>query len=174
MTLVTGPSSLPDPTGVRTVRVETGEEMKAEVLSVLPRADVLVFAAAVADFKPQDSNAKKLKRSRKDQGMEIQLLPTADIALATVEGRKLGAVAVGFALETEDLLGNARRKLKEKGFHLIAANSALEEGAGFDVDTNRVTILDADGGMEALPVLSKDEVAEKLLDRLTHLLRDGR
>lgn len=174
VTLVTGPSSLPDPTGVRTVRVETGEEMKAEVLSVLPRADVLVFAAAVADFKPQDSNAKKLKRSRKDQGMEIQLLPTADIALATVEGRKLGAVAVGFALETEDLLGNARRKLKEKGFHLIAANSALEEGAGFDVDTNRVTILDADGGMEALPVLSKDEVAEKLLDRLTHLLRDGR
>jgi phosphopantothenoylcysteine decarboxylase/phosphopantothenate--cysteine ligase len=72
-----------------------------------------------------------------------------------------------------DLLGNARRKLKEKGFHLIAANSASEEGSGFEVTTNRVTILDADGGVEELPILPKDEVAEKLLDRLTPLLRAG-
>lgn len=172
VTLVTGPSALPDPPGVHTIRVETGEEMKAQVLSVLPRADVLVFAAAVSDFKPKDANEQKLKRSRKGQGMEMRLSPTADIALATVEGRKPGAVAVGFALETEDLLGNARRKLKEKGFDLIAANSASEEGAGFDVDTNRVTFLDTEGGVEGLPLLPKDEVAEKLLDRLTHLLRD--
>ena len=169
---MTGPSALPDPPGVHTIRVETGEEMKAQVLSVLPRADVLVFAAAVSDFKPKDANEQKLKRSRKGQGMEMRLSPTADIALATVEGRKPGAVAVGFALETEDLLGNARRKLKEKGFDLIAANSASEEGAGFDVDTNRVTFLDTEGGVEGLPLLPKDEVAEKLLDRLTHLLRD--
>jgi len=145
--------------------------MKAQVLSALPGADVLVFAAAPSDFKPKDANEQKLKRSRKGQGMEMQLSPTEDIALATVEGRKPGAVAVGFALETEDLLGNARRKLKEKGFDLIAANSASEEGAGFDVDTNRVTILDTKGGVEGLPLLPKDEVAEKLLDRLTHLLR---
>ena len=171
VTLVTGPSALPDPAGVHTIRVETGEEMKAQVLSALPGADVLVFAAAPSDFKPKDANEQKLKRSRKGQGMEMQLSPTEDIALATVEGRKPGAVAVGFALETEDLLGNARRKLKEKGFDLIAANSASEEGAGFDVDTNRVTILDTKGGVEGLPLLPKDEVAEKLLDRLTHLLR---
>ncbi len=76
-------------------------------------------------------------------------------------------------METEDLRGNARRKLKEKGFHLIAANSPLEEGAGFDVPTNRITILDRDGGVEELPLLPKEEVAEKLLERLTHLLPDG-
>jgi phosphopantothenoylcysteine decarboxylase/phosphopantothenate--cysteine ligase len=173
VTLVTGPTALPDPAGVNIVRVETGEGMKDEVLSALPGADVLVFAAAVSDFRPKDTKKQKLKRSREGQGMELQLSPTSDIALATVEGRKPGAVALGFSLETEDLLGNARRKLKEKGFDLIAANSALEEGAGFDVGTNRVTILDTEGGVEELPVLPKDEVAEKLLDRVTHLLQDG-
>jgi phosphopantothenoylcysteine decarboxylase/phosphopantothenate--cysteine ligase len=173
VTLVTGPAALPDPAGVTIVRVVTGEEMKDEVLSVLPGADVLVFAAAVSDFKPEDTQERKLKRSRKGQGMELRLSPTSDIALATVKGRKPGAVALGFALETEDLLENARRKMKEKGFDLIAANSALEDGAGFDVSTNRVTILDPEGGIEELPLLPKDEVAEKLLDRLTHLLQDG-
>ncbi len=173
VTLVTGPAALPDPAGVTIVRVVTGEEMKDEVLSVLPGADVLVVAAAVSDFKPEDTQERKLKRSRKGQGMELRLSPTSDIALATVKGRKPGAVALGFALETEDLLENARRKMKEKGFDLIAANSALEDGAGFDVSTNRVTILDPEGGIEELPLLPKDEVAEKLLDRLTHLLQDG-
>ena len=173
VTLITGPSDLPDPPGVQTIRVETGEDMKVQVLSVLPRADVLVFAAAVSDFKPKNASEQKLKRSRKGQGMEIELSPTADIALATIEGRKAGAVALGFALETEDLLANARKKLKEKGFDLIAANSALEEGAGFDVSTNRVTILDTEGGVEELPVLPKGEVAEKLLDRISHFLQGG-
>jgi phosphopantothenoylcysteine decarboxylase/phosphopantothenate--cysteine ligase len=171
--LVTGPSALPDPTGVRTIRVEAGEEMKDRVLEALPDIDVLLFAAAVSDFKPVDANEQKLKRSREAEDMDVRLSPTADIASATKEGRKAGAVAVGFALETEDLLVNARRKLKEKGFDLIAANSATEEGAGFDVDTNRVTILDADGGVEELPVLPKDEVAEKLLDRLDRFLQGG-
>jgi phosphopantothenoylcysteine decarboxylase / phosphopantothenate---cysteine ligase len=171
VTLVTGPSSLPDPTGVTTIRVETGDEMRQAVLADLSRADVLFFAAAVSDFRPEHPEGRKLKRSREGGGMDLRLVPTADIALATLEGRKTGALAVGFALETEDLRENARRKLKEKGFHLIAANSALEEGAGFEVDTNRVTLLDTDGGAEQLPVLPKDEVAEKILDRLTHLLQ---
>jgi len=173
VTLVTGPSALEDPTGVDTRRVETGEEMRDAVLGILPEMDVLVFAAAVSDFKPENANQQKLKRSRKGQGIQVQLSPTPDIAAETLQGRKTGAVALGFALETEDLLANARRKLKEKGFHLIAANSASEEGAGFDVDTNRVTILDTEGGVEELPVLPKDEVAEKLLDRLSHFLQDG-
>lgn len=173
VTLVTGPSSLGDPTGIETIRVETSGEMKGEVLSYLPEADVLVFAAAVSDFRPVDPKDRKLKRSREGAGMEIALEPTEDIARSTLEGRKTGALALGFALETEDLRGNARRKLKEKGFHLIAANSAIEEGVGFDVPTNKVTILDVDGGAEELPLLSKDEVAEKLLDRLTPLLGDG-
>jgi phosphopantothenoylcysteine decarboxylase/phosphopantothenate--cysteine ligase len=167
VTLVTGPSPLPDPTGVETTRVETTEEMKGRVLEGLPEADVLVFAAAVSDFRPEDPQSRKVKRSRKGEEFQIRLAPTSDIALETLKGRKTGAVAMGFALETEDLRDNARRKLKEKGFHLIAANSALEEGAGFEVDTNRVTLLDVDGGVEELPILPKDEVAEKILDRLT-------
>ena len=173
VTLVTGPTALPDTPGLNIVRVETGEEMKAQVLSVLPDADVLAFTAAVSDFKPEQTNPQKLKRSRKGDGLELKLSPTPDIALATLEGRKTGAIALGFALETEDLLANARKKLKEKGFHFIAANSASEKGAGFDVSTNRVTILDTKGGMEELPILPKDEVAEKLLDRLTPHLKGG-
>lgn len=105
--------------------------------------------------------------------MDLHLEPTRDIALASVEARKPGSVALGFALETEDLKENARRKLTEKAFQLIAANSAVEAGAGFDANTNRVTILDLDGGVEELPVLSKDEVAERLLDRLSELLPDS-
>ena len=173
VTLVTGPSALDDLPGVETLRVETGAEMKARVLENLKKADVLLFSAAVSDFRPQEPKDRKMKRSRAGDGLEIQLSPTDDIALATLEGRKPGAVALGFALETEDLKGNARRKLKEKGFSLIAANSPLEEGAGFDVDTNRVTILDTEGGVEELPLLPKEEVAEKLLERLSHLLPDG-
>jgi phosphopantothenoylcysteine decarboxylase/phosphopantothenate--cysteine ligase len=169
--LVTGPTALPDPTGVKTIRVETGEEMRDRVLEALPSIDVLAFAAAVSDFRPEDASEQKLKRSVVGQGMDVRLSPTADIALVTIEGRKPGAVALGFALETEDLLGNARKKLKEKGFDLIAANSATEEGTGFDVDTNRVTILDADGGVEELPLLPKVEVAETLLDRLNRFLQ---
>ncbi len=173
VTLVTGPSSLSDPPGIDTTRVETGEEMEKEVLAHLPDADVLVFSAAVADFKPDVANEQKLKRSRKSQGMEVKFTPTPDIALSTLQGRKTGTVALGFALETEDLLSNARKKMKEKGFNLIAANSAVEEGAGFDVSTNRVTILDTKGGVEQLPLLPKEEVAEKLLDRLTPLVQGG-
>jgi phosphopantothenoylcysteine decarboxylase/phosphopantothenate--cysteine ligase len=174
VTLVTGPVALEDPTGIETLRVETGEEMKSIVLRALPEADVLVFSAAVSDFRPESPNLNKLKRSQKEEGLDVRLSPTADIALSTVEERKTGAVALGFALETEDLLRNARRKMREKGFDLIAANSASEEGAGFDVVTNRVTILDTEGGVEELPLLPKDEVAEKLLDRLSHFLQDGR
>jgi phosphopantothenoylcysteine decarboxylase/phosphopantothenate--cysteine ligase len=169
VTLVTGPSPLPDPTGLRTVRVETGAQMKSVVLEEVSGADVLVFAAAVADFRADDPHPEKLKRSRRGEGLELRLAPTDDIARATLGVRKPSALALGFALETDDLKGNARRKLKEKGFNLIAANSALEEGAGFEVETNKVTVLDADGGVEELPLLPKDEVAEKLLDRLAGL-----
>jgi phosphopantothenoylcysteine decarboxylase/phosphopantothenate--cysteine ligase len=173
VTLVTGPTCLQDPVGIDVVRVETGNEMKDQVLSMSSDSDVLIFAAAVSDFKPVDANDQKLKRSRDGEGMDLRLAPTSDIAMSTLEGRKPGAVALGFALETEDLLPNARKKLKEKGFDVVAANDASEEGAGFDVDTNRVTILDTSGGVEELPVLPKEEVAEKLMDRLTRSLQGG-
>jgi len=173
VTLVAGPSSLPDPTGVETIRVESAGEMAQAVLDRHSRAEVLIFAAAVADHRPQDPRDRKIKRSRAGEELGLRLEPTMDISLATLKGRMPEAVALGFALETEDLKENAQRKLKEKGFHLIAANPALEDEAGFDVDTNRVTVLDREGGVEELPVLSKDEVAERLLDRLTTLLPDS-
>jgi phosphopantothenoylcysteine decarboxylase/phosphopantothenate--cysteine ligase len=173
VTLVSGPSALRDPTGVDVVKVETGAEMAEAVAGRVASADVLVFAAAVSDFRPQEADTSKVKRSRSGDGVDLRLVPTEDIALATVEHRKPGAVALGFALETEDLRSNAQRKLKEKAFHLIAANSAMEEDAGFEVETNRVTVLDGDGGVEELPLLNKEEVAERLLDRLTVFLRDG-
>ena len=173
VTLVTGPSSLPDPTGAEVIRIESADEMAQWVLERSTTADVLAFAAAVGDYRPTERAVGKLKRSREGVEMEIRLGPTQDIAMATRDVRKAGSIALGFALETEDLEANAIRKLEEKGFDLIAANSAVEEGAGFEVDTNRVTILDAVGGIEAFPILSKDEVAERLLDRLAGLLPDS-
>jgi len=173
VTLVAGPSPLPDPTGVRTIRVEAAEDMAQAVLDLHGDSELLIFAAAVADYRPQDPKLRKVKRSVAGEELVLHLEPTLDIARSTLEGRMPGAIALGFALETEDLRENATRKLKEKGFHLIAANPALEDDAGFDVDTNRVTILDREGGVEELPILSKDEVAERLLDRLTRLLPDS-
>lgn len=171
--LISGPSPLPDPPGMEVVRVESAGEMEEAVLARCPEADVLVFAAAVSDYRPREASSSKVKRSREGKGLELRLDPTTDIALASLESRKPGALALGFALETEDLRENARRKLREKGFQLIAANSAVEAGAGFEVDTNRVTILDTDGGVEELPLLPKTEVAERLLDRLSTLLPDS-
>ncbi len=170
VTLVSGPSSLPDPVGVERVRVESAEEMAQAVLDRHGRAEILFFAAAVADYRPREPRERKVKRSLGGEELVLHLEPTLDIARAALEGRMPGAISVGFALETEDLRENAGRKLREKGFHLIAANSAVEKGAGFDVDTNRITILDREGGVEELPVLNKNEVAERLLDRVTRLL----
>ncbi len=90
--------------------------------------------------------------------------------MATLGARKSGGVSVGFALETDDVVANARRKLEKKGFDLLVANDAREEGAGFGVDTNRVSILDTEGGQEDLPLMSKDEVAEELMERIAHRL----
>lgn len=170
VTLVSGPSVLPDPVGIECIRVESAEEMAQAVLDRHGQAEILLFAAAVADYRPREQRQRKVKRSLAGEELVLELEPTLDIARATLEGRMPGAVALGFALETEDLRENAGRKLREKGFHLIAANSAVQEGAGFDVDTNRVTILDREGGAEELPVLPKGEVAERLLDRITRLL----
>jgi phosphopantothenoylcysteine decarboxylase/phosphopantothenate--cysteine ligase len=172
VTLVSGPSTLPDPTGVETLRVESAEEMAQAVLDRHGQAEVLIFAAAVSDYRPQNPRERKVKRSMAGV-VDLRLEPTMDISRATLPGRMPGALALGFALETEDLRENAARKLSEKGFHLIAANGALEEGAGFEVDTNKVTILDREGGVEELPVLPKEDVAERLLDRLTKLLPDS-
>jgi phosphopantothenoylcysteine decarboxylase/phosphopantothenate--cysteine ligase len=166
--LVTGPSHLPPPVGVDVARVESAEEMRAAVAAALPSADVLVMAAAVADFRPADPAGEKLK---KESGgvPELRLERTADVLASTRELRPAGCVVVGFALETKDAVDNGRRKLEAKGLDLLVVNDAREPGAGFEVSTNRVTFLQPGRGDEALPLLPKSEVAERILDRVVEL-----
>lgn len=169
VTLVTGPSALSTPTGVARVDVETAEEMLGAVQEVLPAADVLIMAAAVADFRVANAVGHKIKK----QGAEVpelRLEATPDILRSTRELRPDGCVVVGFALETDAALENARGKLSSKALDLLVLNLATEAGSGFEVETNRVTLLDRSGGVEPLPLLPKIAVADHILDRLEPLL----
>jgi phosphopantothenoylcysteine decarboxylase/phosphopantothenate--cysteine ligase len=155
--------------GVEVRKVETAGEMRDAVAAELPRADALVMAAAVADFRPADPADEKLK---KEAGgvPTIHLERTADVLSSTRELRRADAVIVGFALETQDVVENGRRKLQAKGLDLLVVNDAREPGAGFEVATNRVTFLSMDRGDEVLPLMSKAEVADRILDRVESLL----
>jgi phosphopantothenoylcysteine decarboxylase/phosphopantothenate--cysteine ligase len=171
--LVSGPTALTDPVGVELVRVETALELRDRVAEVLPRADVTVFAAAVADYRPATEREEKVKRAQAGAEWSLGLVTNPDVAGETRALRREGAVTVGFALETSELLGNARGKLAAKGFDLLVANDATAEGSGFEVDTNQVALLWKEGREETLPLLSKDEVAEEILDRVAELLAGG-
>ena len=166
--LVAGPLQVPVPAGVNAVHVETTQQMADAVASQLPAADVLVMAAAPADFRAAQVAGQKIKRT--GDALSIAMAPNPDILASTRERRRAGSVAVGFALETNDGLANARRKLEAKSLDLIVLNDATEPGAGFAVDTNRVTLVTRDGD-EALPLMSKHAVADVLLDRIELLLR---
>jgi phosphopantothenoylcysteine decarboxylase/phosphopantothenate--cysteine ligase len=144
--------------------------MRDAVAERIGRADVTVFAAAVADYRPAEARSQKVKREVAGESLAVALEANPDIAQATRDARKPGSLSIGFALETSDLVANATKKLASKGFDLIVANDATEEGAGFEVATNRVTILAEGREPEALPLLSKDEVAEEVLDRASALL----
>ncbi len=171
--VVAGPVSLPAPYGVEVFEVETAMEMLECVREHLPEADVSVFAAAVADYRPADTSKEKLKRVDVGPEMALTLLENPDVARSTLNMRKAGSVSVGFALETTSLLENARAKLESKSFDLIVANDADEEGAGFEADTNRVTLLRGEGEIEELPLLAKDEVAEVILDRVAGMIESN-
>lgn len=173
VTLVSGPSALEPPFGVDLVRVETARAMHDAVASRIADSDVNVFSAAVADFRPAEARKRKVKRSETGDSMTIDLAENPDVAKGTRAERKAGSVNVGFALETDDVLANAASKLEGKGFDLLVANDATEEGAGFGGSTNRVTILSAAGGRDDLPLMSKAEVAEEILDRVRPLLEAG-
>ena len=170
VTLVAGPLGVSVPVGVRHLHVESTAEMQSAVERELPESDVLVMAAAPADYRPTDVSASKLKKT--GQARSIALAENADILASTRSARRQGAVVVGFALETDDVVANARRKLDAKALDLIVLNDATEPGAGFVVDTNRVTIL-ARGTEtpERLPLLTKHEVADAILDRIEAILR---
>ena len=170
VTLVAGPLAVPAPVGVRHVHVESTTEMQAAVARELPSADVLVMAAAPADYRPSEVAAGKLKKTGEPRS--IALAENADILASTRSARRDGAVIVGFALETDDVIANARHKLAAKALDLIVLNDAKEPGAGFTVETNRVTILARDRDEpERLPLQTKHEVADAILDRVEEVLR---
>lgn len=167
VTLISGPSHEPTPTGVDLVRVETTREMAEAVRARLQAADVLLMAAAPADFRPATSRDRKMPRS--DGGLTLALEATDDILLSTLPDRPSGMTVVGFALETGDALVKGRAKLARKLLDLIVVNDALEPGAGFDVETNAVTMLDCHGRETRVPLAGKGEVAMAILEAVERL-----
>jgi phosphopantothenoylcysteine decarboxylase/phosphopantothenate--cysteine ligase len=172
VTLVTAPTGLPPVYGVDTVPVRTAAEMHDAVIDRLDATDVLIMAAAVADYRPAHTAEHKIKKQ--DGELVLRLERTVDI-LAAVAKRRTGPadgkIIVGFAAETENLLENARDKLLRKRLDLLVANDVSASDSGFEVATNRVTLLTPDGAPDPLPLLPKEEVAERILDRVAALWR---
>jgi phosphopantothenoylcysteine decarboxylase/phosphopantothenate--cysteine ligase len=170
--LISAQTNLMAPVGAHYQGVGTAQEMLESVLAALPQADALIMAAAVADFRPADPARDKIK---KGGGIpEIRLENTPDILHAVAERKTRSGfprVTVGFAAESQDLLENARAKLQSKRLDLIAANDISALDAGFAVETNRVALLSADGGQESLPLMSKEGVAQAVLERVVELLQ---
>jgi phosphopantothenoylcysteine decarboxylase / phosphopantothenate---cysteine ligase len=162
--LVSGPAEIAAPGAAELTRVETAEEMRAAVLTLLPEATAMIMTAAVADFRPKRAVAQKIKRKGE---MILELEPTADI-LAEVVQQKTKQIIVGFAAETENVLENARKKLASKSLDLIVANDVSREGVGFDSDRNAVTIISQSEVVE-VPETSKWEVAHRVLDQVVRL-----
>jgi phosphopantothenoylcysteine decarboxylase/phosphopantothenate--cysteine ligase len=164
--LITGPTALATPKGVERVDVRTAEEMMAAARKHFPPCSLAIFAAAVADYRPAEPASSKIKRSK--EALTIRLEPNADI-LATLAKEKGGRIVVGFAAETEQVAENARKKLAQKNADLIVANDVTAQGAGFDHDTNIITLFSRDGRDLPLPRMSKAEVAERILDEAVRL-----
>ena len=166
VTLISGPTSLPPLPNVHLIPVKTAAEMREAVLKEFLSATAVLMAAAVADYHPEESFARKMKRG--EGAIQISLKPNPDI-LKELGMKKDGKILVGFAAETEALVSNAQKKLRDKKLDLIVANDVTQEGSGFEVDTNVATILDRMGGIHPLPLMSKDELADRIYDFLLTL-----
>lgn len=169
--LITGPTNLETPAGAQRIDIQSASQMREAVLKALPGSIGLIMAAAVADFRPSATSDHKLKKV--SGAPEIRLEPTSDILYDVMLHKQENGfpkITVGFAAETRDLLQNAKQKLEEKQLDLIIANDISAADAGFSVDNNRVTILDAGGGIEDLPLISKSEVAYTIIERILGLL----
>ena len=164
VSLITAPVSLTEPAGVEVIKVGTAQEMYRAVEDVAPRADALIMAAAVADYRPKSAAQDKIKKGEAVLTLELEYTP--DI-LCSVKGN---FIKVGFAAESSNLVENAKQKLQQKGLDLIVANDITADDSGFGTDTNRVTIIDREGKVGSLPLLPKREVADKVLDRVVGLL----
>jgi phosphopantothenoylcysteine decarboxylase/phosphopantothenate--cysteine ligase len=161
-------ASLPPPAGIEVIPVETALQMKQAVAGAVKDADALIMAAAVADY--QAESVAKAKIKKKTPSLTLELVRTPDI-LAEIKGDFL---KVGFAAESENIVANARQKLKEKSLDLIIANDITAKDSGFGSDTNKVTLIDKSGKTESLPLMSKQEVADRVLDRVVGILAKGR
>jgi phosphopantothenoylcysteine decarboxylase/phosphopantothenate--cysteine ligase len=163
VTLVSGPTALEPPAGARFVSVTTAAQMREAVVKEFAECTVLVMAAAVADYHVAAVPDRKIKRAKGP--LELRLEPNPDI-LKELGAMKDGKLLIGFAAETEDLAANAERKLREKNLDMIVANDVSQEGSGFDGDTNIATLIDRTGATRALPLMTKDELSDQILDHL--------
>ncbi len=176
VTLISAAKGLPTPFGAHLILVESAADMLKAVLEYSQNADALIMAAAVADFRPETIASQKIKKSDDGAGLTLTLGRTADILMEVkAQRQQIGfpRICVGFAAESENLLTNARSKLERKGLDLLVANDISASDAGFAVDTNRVTILEPDGGQQALPLASKSQISEAILARVSDLLGDA-
>jgi len=167
--LVSGPTALRAPAGTQLVPIETAEQLRDAVLGLLPNADAVVMAAAVADYRPIETRERKIKKRDAGKEMTLRLTENPDILKAIVAARRAGAIVVGFKAETGDATAEAGRMLREKKLDLVVANDVSDPGSAFGSDTDRVTFVSADG-VEALPLLAKTEVARRLVAKLAERL----
>jgi phosphopantothenoylcysteine decarboxylase / phosphopantothenate---cysteine ligase len=180
VTLVAGPTALVPPPGLEFVPVESAAQMQAAVAARFAKTDAVVMAAAVSDFRPAKKAETKLKKEALGKSPALELARNADILAslgarrAAKKGGRRSPVLVGFAAETDHVLDEARRKLREKRCDLVVANDVTAAGAGFATETNQVTIIGPGDQVEELPLLGKDEVAHRVWDRVVALLDRGR
>ena len=168
--LISGPSSLPAPTGIHLAKVRTAQEMRDAILPLAPQMDAVVMAAAVGDYRPLKAAPQKVKKLQSEE--KVTLVKNPDILghLGNSRGTSERPILVGFAAETENLIANAREKLIQKNLDFIVANDLTQTGSGFGWDTNQVKIIDRRGNVTELPSLTKEEVAERVLDCIQGLL----
>ena len=166
--LVSGPTDLKPPVDVNFCGVKTTEEMKRAVLDASEQYDVIIKAAAVSDYRPREKAVQKIKKQKETQSIDLVRNPDILAELGEKRGNSR-CILVGFSAETEDLLTNAREKLRQKNLDMIVANDVSREDAGFESDTNLVKVIYRDGEMEEFPLMAKEEVADQLLERIKEL-----
>jgi phosphopantothenoylcysteine decarboxylase/phosphopantothenate--cysteine ligase len=164
VTLITAPTALAEPPGMKVIHVRTADEMREAVLKAVRGAEVLIMAAAVSDYRVEGPAEQKIKREH--GSLILELVPTPDILSEVPDG----LIKVGFAAESENLIINAKIKLESKRLDMIAANDITDPESGFDVDTNKGILIDKTGKVEELPLMSKREMAEIILDRVAGIL----
>jgi phosphopantothenoylcysteine decarboxylase/phosphopantothenate--cysteine ligase len=166
VTLITGPSNQPLPQVHKVIRIRTAQEMYKAVLENFKKSSIIIKAAAVADYCPAVRAKEKIKKGSGPLSLTLERNPDIISEICKIKGDR---IIVGFAMETQNLLASAREKLKMKNMDLIVANSLREEGAGFQTDTNVITIIDKSGKAQSLPKMTKIEAAEKILNRISDL-----